>query len=197
MRIRGWILAVIVLLFGGRWSLTAFATNKPYEFAGHGTEYDPYLITSYEDLCELRNIVDDGNNLDNIWFKQTSDIQFPDGELWNPIGDASAGLPFSGYYDGNGHMIIDIRCNDKYGGFFSLLTGEVRNLGIDSGCFQGNCVGAITSHGAGKIINCYNKAEIITNGRAGGIADNFSGIVMFCINMGDVRGGWKNRLNRF
>lgn len=170
--------------------LNVYAASK-YDFDGNGMQYDPYLISSYEDLCTLRDIVDAGDTLNGIYFRQTKDICFPDGDTWNPIGDLSAELAFYGYYDGNGHTISAIYCEDPYAGLFSFLAGTVRNLGIESGTIRGNYAGSITSHGTGnaQIINCYNKADVIADGRAGGIADNFPGLLMFCINMGNVRGG--------
>ena len=171
-------------------SVNVYAATKKYGFEGYGTQYDPYLITSYEDICELRDIVDNGDNLSRIYFRQTTDILFPEGEMWNPIGDLLSGFAFSGYYNGSGHTISNIYCEDQYAGLFSFLGGEVRNLGIESGTFSGSCAGSITSHGtdAARVVNCYNKADVAADGRAGGITDNFPGIIMFCWNMGNVQG---------
>lgn len=164
--------------------------SKEYEFEGNGTKYDPYLISSYEDLSGLRDIVDSGNNLNGKYFRQTADIVFPDGENWNPIGALMTGYEFAGLYDGSGHTLSNIYCEDQYAGVFTYLAGEIRNLGIESGSFHGNCAGSITSHGTNtaKIINCYNKADVYADGRAGGITDNYPGMIMFCWNFGNVTG---------
>lgn len=155
---------------------------------GGGTKYNPYLVSSYEDIVKLRDMVDGGNSLGGVYFRQTENITFPDGINWNPIGDLEHA--FAGVYDGNGYVISNIHCNDTHAGFFSLLAGEVRNLGIESGSFRGDYIGSITSHGwdTAKIINCYNKADVCGNGRAGGIMDNFSGLALFCWNFGRVTG---------
>lgn len=123
-----------------------------------------------------------------MYFCQTTDILFPDGINWNPIGDLEHG--FAGNYDGNGHTLSNIYCDDPHAGFFSLLVGEVRNLGIEDGCFSGDYIGSITSHGGAtaRIVNCYNKADVSGTGRAGGIADNYPGLIMFCWNLGCVTG---------
>lgn len=185
-------MCVIINVFG---VMTVLAEERepqkePYEFAGRGTQYDPYLISSYEDIMELREIVDSGNNVDGKYFRQTADIVFPDGEVWNPVGDLEMGYTFAGFYDGNGHTLSNIYCEDPYAGVFSFLAGEVRNLGIESGSFHGGCAGSITSHGteAARIINCYNKADVYGEFRAGGITDNYSGRIMFCWNFGNVAG---------
>lgn len=153
---------------------------------GEGTKYNPYLLSSYEDIVKLRDEVDAGNSFNGIYFLQTEDILFPDGINWNPIGDLEHG--FAGAYDGNGHILSNIYCDNPHAGFFSLLVGEVRNLGIESGCFYGDYIGSITSHGGNtaKIINCYNKADVSGTGRAGGITDNYQGLILFCWNLGNV-----------
>lgn len=168
--------------------ITAYAKEDDDFLRGGGTKYNPYLVSSYEDLVRLRDMVDGGNNLEGVYFRQTEDISFPNGINWNPIGDLEHA--FAGVYDGNGYVISNIYCNDTHAGFFSLLAGEVRNLGIESGGFYGDYIGSITSHGwdNAKIINCYNKADVCGNGRAGGIMDNFSGLALFCWNFGSVTG---------
>ncbi len=158
-------------------------------FEGYGLQYDPYLIASYDDICALRDLVDEGNNLAGIYFKQTQDIELKG--KWDPIGDIEEGKAFCGYYDGNGHTLSGISCEDTYAGLFANLEGEVRNLGIESGTFAGSWAGSIASRagGAAKIINCYNKAEVSGTERAGGIADELSGVLLFCVNMGNVSAG--------
>lgn len=161
--------------------------NK-YGFEGKGTEEEPFLVSSYEDLSRLRDCVDVGVNYEERYFEQTADIYFPDGVNWNPIGDLEHA--FSGIYDGGGHVISNVYCDDQYAGLFSLLAGEVRNLGIENGEFDGETIGSITSHGiaGAKIVNCYNKACVEGKYRAGGLVDNFPGEILFSWNFGKVSG---------
>lgn len=172
-------------------SITAYAKEDDDFLRGGGTKYNPYLISSYEDIVRLRDRVDNGNSLGGVYFRQTEDITFPDGINWDPVGSlADMNHAFAGVYDGNGHTLSNIYSEDQYAGVFSLLAGEVRNLGIESGYFHGSCAGSITSHGTetAKIINCYNKADVCGDVRAGGIMDNFPGQVLFCWNFGRVTG---------
>lgn len=172
-------------------NVTACAKEDDDFLRGGGTKYNPYLISSYEDIVKLRDMVDNGNSLGGVYFRQTEDIIFPDGINWDPIGSlADLNHAFAGVYDGNGHTLSNIYSEDQYAGVFSLLAGEVRNLGIESGYFHGSCVGSITSHGTetAKIINCYNKADVCGDARAGGIMDNFPGRALFCWNFGNVTG---------
>lgn len=162
--------------------------GSKYQFEGKGTEEEPFLVSSYEDLSRLRDCVDAGFNYNEQFFLQTEDIIFHSGENWNAIGDLEHA--FAGVYDGGGHVISNIYCDDKNAGIFSMLHGEVRNLGIESGAFHGKCIGSITSHGSAeaKIINCYNKADVTGDYRAGGLVDNFSGEILFSWNFGKVSG---------
>jgi len=165
-------------------------TSNKYKFNGSGTKEDPFLISSIEDLKILRNNVDYGVSYAGYYFAQTEDLYFLEDENWNPIGEVKKGYPFEGNYDGCGHTMNNIYCTDPYAGLFSLLSGEVRNLGIESGCFKGDTIGSITSHGIGntKIINCYNKASLIGKYRVGGITDNYTGQILFCWSLGKLSG---------
>ncbi len=172
-------------------NITVYAKEDNSFFEGGGTKYNPYLVSSYEDIVKLRDMVDGGNSLGGVYFRQTEDITFPDDTNWNPIGSLDdLNHAFAGIYDGNGHTLSNVYSEDQYAGVFSLLAGEVRNLGIESGYFHGSCVGSITSHGTetAKIINCYNKADVCGDARAGGIMDNFPGRALFCWNFGNVTG---------
>ena len=164
------------------------AMENKYKFQGKGVKSNPFLISSVSDLKRLRDSVDYGVDYRGYYFRQTADLRFPDGENWDPIGHVKDGLAFRGVYDGAGHVISNLRSTDQYAGLFSLLDGEVRNLGIESGRFEGDTVGSITSHGTGLIINCYNKAEVVGYARAGGLTDNYAGKILFCWNLGSVSG---------
>ncbi len=166
------------------------AMDRKYSFEGSGTEDSPFLIADYDDLCLLRDCVDYGVTYDGYFFRQTADIRFPDGENWDPIGDDFNGalLYFRGCYDGAGHIIENIHCEDDYASLFLCLGGEVRNLGIESGSFSGEnpaafvCVGNIDA----RLVNCYNKADVCGSTRASGLANLFNGQMVCCWNFGNV-----------
>ena len=76
--------------------------------SGNGTQEDPYLISSGEDLEWIRQQVANGNPFNGTYFKLIKDVTLPDN--WSPIGctkdgskniDAGRNLnPFSGIIDG-------------------------------------------------------------------------------------------------
>ena len=85
------------------------------DFEGSGSESDPYLIQSADDLVELRELVNARQFCIGLHFKMTKDVTLP--VDWEPIGrDANAdevgkNLPykgicaFRGLFDGGGHTL--------------------------------------------------------------------------------------------
>ncbi len=178
------IVALIISLF----FVTDPNTKEPYSLLGNGTKEDPYQINIEEDLVKFRELVNSGVSFSGEYVIQNVDLDMRYVENWIPIGRYASGRYFYGIYDGNGHVIKNLTCTDSNAGLFGYLCGEVRNLGIESGNIDGVCIGGITSHGSSSavIFNCYNKAAVHGSGRAGGIADNFGGKILFCWNLGDV-----------
>ncbi|HAQ61637.1 TPA: hypothetical protein DCR49_06515, partial [Candidatus Delongbacteria bacterium] len=126
------------------------------QFAGgSGTETDPWLIRTPENLDSIRYYL--GNESNNKCFKQIADIDlgiapWNEGAGWEPIGrDSILYVVFRGSYDGNCHKIINIfinRPDEDYIGLFGLLyepaiTGlSLINVNITGG----NKVGAIAGY---------------------------------------------------
>ncbi len=162
--------------------------TQRYNFEGDGTKECPFIISSYDDLCRLRDCVDLGVSYRGYYFRQNEDIVMPNGINWEPIGDLAQTMAFCGVYNGSGHIISNIYCDNDYAGLFSYLDGTVINLGIENGGFTGATIGSITSHGGvnAKIINCYNRATVTGKCRAGGITDNYPGLILYTINLGEV-----------
>lgn len=163
---------------------------------GSGSKEDPYIISSLSDLISLRDCVNNGNSFSGYYFQQTCDLDLGTENIWIPIGEFGSSCYFYGTYDGGSNTINNLifkpceYTTSNNGGLFGVLGGQVLNLGIESGCIEGDYVGSFASHSIGKdaaIINCYNKATVIGHGRAGGICDNFSeGAIINCVNYGDV-----------
>lgn len=84
---------------------------------GTGTQGNPWLITSREDLIDLADRLNSDvtatnyNNFNGCYFKQTADIDLT-GVAWEPIG-YSGGTCFSGNYDGDGHIIANAYSKGK------------------------------------------------------------------------------------
>ncbi len=104
------------------------------DFAGgSGTEADPYLVATADQLNNVRNHLD-------RHFKQVAIIDLEDysaGQGWEPIGDHT--FSFTGLYDGNGYKIINLRINDSdesYVGLFGYVgdftkDGNISNVYLE------------------------------------------------------------------
>ena len=157
----------------------AFAEEAP-SFGGRaGTQEDPWLITSKEDLIALAVFLNSGKaesfdteaagigNCHGYYFKQTADIDLT-GVTWEPIG-YSGSYYFAGNYDGDGHSIKNAISTGKVdpdgfatAGIFGWVAfGSVKNLHVKNANFvatgQNNYsyVGGIAGVCYGSsIINC-------------------------------------------
>lgn len=116
----------------------------------------------------------------NLNFKKVNNIV--------PVGKPISGTAFAVTYNGKGHILENININNiEYAAVFGQLIGTVENLGIESGNIKGIYAAGIVAFSSGndaKVINCYNKATI-TGDRASGIADQFTGNIINCWNLGE------------
>ncbi|MFC0215828.1 hypothetical protein ACFFK0_25865 [Paenibacillus chartarius] len=107
-------------------SLSAFP-GKAYAYSGgKGTEAEPFIITTANDLKNIKS------NLYG-YYKLGKDIDIKY-DIWTPIG--SFDYPFKGGFDGDGHTISGLtisrpQYNDA--GFFGFVStdGYIRNLKFD------------------------------------------------------------------
>ena len=133
--------------------MTAFAEETPSFGGGTGTQEDPWLITSQEDLIALAEFLNSGNagtfdtenagvgNCHGYYFKQTADIDLT-GVSWEPIG-YSGSYYFAGNYDGDGHSITNAVSTGKVdpdgfatAGIFGWVAfGSVENLHVKNANF--------------------------------------------------------------
>ena len=133
--------------------MTAFAEETPSFGGGTGTQEDPWLIASQEDLTALAEFLNSGNaeqfdadaagvgNCHGYYFKQTADIDLT-GVTWEPIG-YSGGCYFAGNYDGGGHSITNAVSTGKVdpdgyatAGIFGWVAfGSVANLHVKNANF--------------------------------------------------------------
>ncbi len=156
---------------------------------GTGTEYDPYLITSENDLAFLAKQVNDGTELyDDMFVKLTVDLDLGN-KSWTPIGKIK-GNTFRGTFDGDGHTIYNLTCKTEdgnssaiFGGVFGRIdNGIVKNLNVEgavvvSAKYAGAVVGQLTgTAGAGEsaVINCHVINADIRGLQIGGLVGRSS-----------------------
>ena len=131
---------------GTVWTLDAMPKGdvvlrvKYYPWSGNGTEDDPFLIETPEDLCALADHVNGSNtnylginvapshDCEGQWFKVMNDLDFSQAETvalhptstWDDQTSTESNftrigtgflIPFCGHFDGNGKIISGIRTN--------------------------------------------------------------------------------------
>ena len=148
---------------------------------------DPVTIASLDDLTAFRERVNAGEtDLDAL---MTADITGYGGYVWIPIG--SEEHPYTGTFDGGGHMINGIRVKDDFAdaGLFGVIGsgGTVKNVNNGVDIFStaaGAAAGGIAGRNLGGTIeNCFNGDEIEYIGEgtiAGGIVGVNEGVVKGC-----------------
>lgn len=128
---------------------------------GSGTPSDPYVIETASDLKAMS-----GTTI--YWDKHfvlADDVNYGVSYEFSPIG-VCAGSSFSGTFDGNGHVIRDLRTQTAGEdeatvwnfGLFGYVTGEVRNLALENFYMMGGMnsrrVGLLAGTCEGVIENC-------------------------------------------
>ncbi len=114
---------------------------------GDGTQENPYLISTAEQLNSVRYYL-------NSHFLQVNDIDlgvspWNDDEGWNPIGDVT--YRFIGRYDGGGYSIYNLyieRPSASYQGLFGIVDGAyIQNLNLDGIYINGSSnIGALAGY---------------------------------------------------
>ncbi len=172
-------------------------------FSGSGTEGDPYLIASEENLAYLASQVNSGTSYSGKHFVQTNDLDLGgvqdgngvwSGRQWIPIGNNSK--QFSGIYNGNGKIIENLYYNNpavEYVGLFGgINNATLENITLASGFVYGyQYTGGICGFAKGysTITYCANIATVYGKmERIGGILGQIDGTsnINNCINYGLV-----------
>ena len=167
---------------------------------GSGTQQDPYLIYTAEQLNDIGVNQSDWDK----YFKLTADIDLSSytGTDFNMIGYYVAwysddNIPFTGVFDGNGHTLSNFSYTsaDKNGiGLFSYIAmpSQIKNLGlINPYVFaQGGYVGSLVGYiNKGTIIDCYAKGVGISgSSNVGGLVGSNDGLIVDCYSSGSVSG---------
>ena len=171
-----------------------------YSLDGRGTEIDPYLIGSYDDLLEFARLVNEGK--ENQYAELINDIDAQKSEeeskKWTPIGEEEN--VYKGIFNGNKKTIRGLHVEtDGIAGLFGEISSDavVENVILENSYIKGNFVGGLVVYNKGKIFNCRNAgvvmADVGDENYAGGVAGvNYDGSVVGCRNVGEVMsiGNW-------
>jgi hypothetical protein len=151
------------------------ADERPFDLAGQGTEAEPYLIGSVQDLGLI-------SQHPETHYRLASDIDCS-GIVWPAMI-----VPwFSGALDGSGHSISHaLLFTTGPGGLLGIAVNQVTicDLHLEEieikGANGSNYVGAVASVNHGAIFNCSATGRISASGCVGGLIGRNSGVVYAC-----------------
>ena len=190
---RGWkqmfsfmlaLIMVFTLLPVG--SMTAYAEeSSSKQISGSGTEADPYIIKSSQELIDTIN-----SNVDTTGkcYKLSDDFDNTT-VITEPL--TGSGNKFAGTFDGNGQTVkVNIINSDQSCvGLFGSNYGQISNINV-AGTISGTSdhVGGICGENKknGEIINCGNSATVTGNEFVGGICGSNKGTITGCSNEGSI-----------
>lgn len=188
------ILLTLALLL----ALSACGDSGKAFSGGSGTEADPYLISTADDLWEMAEKMNRKETVEEYTgahYHLTADIDLGGKKEWTPIGYLCLNTEyyrFEGTFDGGGHTIrgIQIKYSDPLArqkrslfGLFGQLEGTVKDLTIDNSSISASGdssvhVGAIAGYvNDGHIVNCHTTGSVSVSGNymIGGICGNING----------------------
>lgn len=178
---RRWLaIALVALQLFSLIGLTGRVSAAQVLFAGgSGTEADPWLIETAEQLNNVRL------NL-SASYKLAQDIDLdiaPYNTIgWQPIGNPLEG-PFRGRFDGNDHTISNLKISrvDGYmqqGLFGSIEFAQIGNVGLSNVAIQtmGNSTGSLAGQASNSSIrNSYATGSVKALMFVGGLVGNVTG----------------------
>ena len=161
---------------------------------GSGTETDPYLIESAQNLAWISEMVNSGvTEYMNTYFILTTDIKIDSTFLWQPAG-FDGNHYFKGNFDGDSHIVIIYLTSDmEYLGLFGYVReGSICNLNLygklKSYLSYSSNIGMCGYAMYEFINNCNNYCDIeALSSHAGGIAGKaWCSTLTNCSNYGSI-----------
>ncbi|MCX8064375.1 MAG: hypothetical protein N3G21_04305 [Candidatus Hydrogenedentes bacterium] len=170
------------------------------EGLGEGTlegEGNVIFIGSIEDIQKIGNdpmFPIDGNYVLTQDIDASVTIDWNGGSGFIPLG--SPGNPFTGTFNGNGHIIYNLFIDDTSGnpaGLFSVIgeQGQVLNLGLQNAQVSGtNGVGGISGANYGLISQCFVTGTSAGINSVGGLVGENYGTIEDCYSSVDSFGSY-------
>lgn len=181
--------------------------------SGSGTQADPYVILTAEQLAAFRDSVNNGVTYAGQYIRLGGNITLTDVQNWTPIGVGArsgsgyTGCAFKGTFDGGGNTITGLKidvtastADTAYGLFGVVDGGTVKNLslsGVSINVTSGECVGGFI----GLMVNNSTASGLtMASGSVsavrglGGIVGRMtiSGTIENCVNYAEITGSGAN-----
>ncbi len=177
--------------------VTLTANFAPHFAGGIGTEGDPWIVESAEQLNNVRHYL--GSEYGEKYFQQTANINlgvapFNENEGWEPIGNTP--LPFFGNYDGDIYIVEGLFLNrstvDEQGLFGCTgETASISNIGLTNTNVTGqNSVGALVGLNAGLVSTSFTSGSVNGTDNVGGLIGTNNGTtgIVNCYSFANVAG---------
>ena len=146
---------------------------------GLGTEADPYKISTISDWRRLMNTSLHWNK----YFIMMNDLDFKNSGIFI-IGSDST--PFTGVFNGNGHIIRNVDINNPLFGSVGP-SGQIRNLGVEDVNITGS--GSLVGYNQGSITGCNVTGAVTGKDQVGGLVGSNGGTISNCYITGAITGG--------
>ncbi len=175
------------------WEFTVLPAG--YFAGGSGTEQDPFLVASAEQLNNVRE-------LRRLHYRLINDLDLSGYANWDPIGDFAQ--PFTGAFDGDYHLISNLnidRAGEDYVGLFGhSLGGVIKNLSVAGNVSGSSYVGILVGsnytmeiYGGRTLVatinDCSVSGEVQGTSHVGGLAGQSYGQVANSFSAATVSGG--------
>ena len=167
--------------------MPSYIVSTIAELAGSGTESDPFLVSTPDELALISNMGANGS-----YYKLTNNIDLTN---WIDTNSPEKGwihVTLRGTFDGDGYTVSGLWCDNNNGGLLGrLIPGtEVKDLKviIHSGkVVKGNMAsGGIVADNMGTVTRCTITGAVEGGYAAGGIAGQNSGSISECYSSGSV-----------
>ena len=156
--------------------------------SGTGTEADPYMISSVDELNAFSQAVNSGISFEDSYLKLKNDIYLDDSDKtknnWTPIGqyvwdkNGSYYESFKGNFDGDGHTVGNIYISDgsRQGFFGSVEDAVIENLDVTGYIDQASTAGGLCGMAYSSTFrNCSSSVRMQCERSTGGLIGKLSG----------------------
>ena len=147
-----------------------------------------YLIRSAEDLCNLSEYVNAGNDCKEKIFKLANDIDLRGVENFTPIGTGKN--LFAGTFDGDGKTISNLKIvGENHVGLFGCNAGNINNVNLSDVKVKGEYfTGGLVGCNCDKIESCSINGTVSGNEYVGGLVGNNWDTIQNCSTSGNISG---------
>ena len=196
------IAIIVVIFFGIFYYAFCFNVNNYWDnvlatitLSGNGTEENPYIIASADDLFMLADGIDtaENNPYNNKYYKQTQDIDFTN-QTFNGIGGILS-TPITINYDGLGHSITQIQngSSSHFSLFGKIQNSYIKNLNIKNVTINESITETNVSKNIGLFVD-YALNSKITNCSLETTTLNLQASNLTNVNIGGFVGFAKNSI---